>query len=117
MGHSRDQHFYDTPQIEEHLMCLWEEDYVLRSRPEQEIRAKGDPAIGPNLPVVVADIRSAWKRAVISELERSVVVCRGFWGMSLTAIAEHFDEDEADVAAMYDNAIEQIIDYLGGRRG
>lgn len=117
MTHAKDQAFYDAAQIEEHLLCLWEEEYALRAKPEQEIRAKGDPAISPALPIVVADIRQAWDKADLELLEKQVVTCRGFWGMPLVAIAEHFQLGEDEAAALYDNAIAKMIDFLGGTRG
>ena len=68
----RDQYTYSAEVLYRHIGCLWDSEYVLKSKDPSEIRAPADPGRTPDLPLIVADIRRAWRQAPLDSLERQV---------------------------------------------
>lgn len=113
--HARDQHYYGREDVERLIECIWDADFILRPKPEQEIRPKGDPALGGNLLVMVADVRQAWAKAGLQTWQRETLACRYYYDLPLEETAEVMGyESVADAAQAADEAMTQMIDYLGG---
>lgn len=110
------QCFYDATIFDRHIECLWDGDYLMRTIPPSEIRTSRDPGWSPDLPAVVADLRRAWAKTDLDATERQVFVCRQFWHLSITTIAQVYELDEAEVAAVLDGATERLLDFLNGVR-
>ena len=104
---------YTAEQIIQHMDAVWDEGYVFRSPPEQEIRAASDPSHGNTIVCIAADIRSAWRR--LDKDQREALEARYYWDFSLTTMTDVFGYEsptEADEAVQ--GAIQTMIQHLGG---
>ena len=104
---------YTAEQIIQHIEAVWDEHYVFRSPPEQEIRAASDPSHGMTLVCIAADLRSAWSR--LDKTQREALEARYYWDFSLTTMTEVFGyESPTEADEVVTNAIQSMIDHLGG---
>jgi hypothetical protein len=109
-----DQFFYSAKQVLQHIDCLWQEWYVLKSREPSEVKSRADPGVQPDLPVVVADIRRAWERSGLDSTERQIFTLRHFWQMDLASIGEVFEITPDEVALTLDGSYEQLLLTING---
>jgi hypothetical protein len=112
----RDQHTYTAEELHKHIGCLWDVLYPMKSRDPDEIRAPADPGRTPDLPLIVADIRRAWRRAPLDATERQVFVCRAFYELPLEAIGALYDITEEQVADVLDVVVAELLHNLNGRK-
>ncbi|HET8767588.1 MAG TPA: hypothetical protein VFM86_09715 [Pedococcus sp.] len=111
---NRDQFSYSAADLFRHVGCLWDSEYVTKSKDPSEIRAPADPARTPDLPLIVADIKRAWGKAPLDATERQIFVCRAFWELPLENIGALYDLTETQVADVLDVVVAEIVQALNG---
>jgi DNA-directed RNA polymerase specialized sigma24 family protein len=107
----RDSYWYQTTVIEMVLTELMQTP-VLTAREHEDRMPTTDPSHGNNWPVIVADVVTAWKKADLPPMTRTVLGQR--YGCSLTqeAIAELTNQSRTTVQRQIDTGLALIAAHL-----
>lgn len=114
----QDQVRYTTRAVEALIACVWDEDYLDSGRPprgaDTGVRTKADPRTIPDWLLAVADVRSAFARAGLSDVEKHCLRHIHHLGYSPGELSEWWGVPAERVQRDAMNGIQQMTSYLNG---
>ena len=111
---------YTREQIELLLPAVWDESYCYglparEDAPDPDMpRGSVNVAHGNNLSAYIADVKSGWKKAPLTLLEKRAVVLRFGAAYMDREIAEHEGVDRSTITHRIETAVTKIANYLNG---
>ena len=109
------QSTYSRTDLESLLECVWDDRFLFRVSPEQEIKPQTDPATGGTRMAEVADTRLAWRRAGLAPEQRDLLEARYLYGYGLDGISTVFRHPNVSYTGrLIDWSLDTLLAYMNG---
>ena len=112
---------YKRPLVEQLLPAVWDQSYAFGMEnpfaPDPDMpKAKPDPKVGGTIYAHLADIRNAWAKADVPQVERQALLLHYGLGWNTREISLYMNEHKASSARRVERGVGRLAAFLNGVR-
>ena len=110
---------YKRPLVEQLLPAVWDQSYAFGMEnpmaPDPDMpKVKPDPKVGGTIYAHLADIRNAWARAEVPQLERQALLLHYALGWTDAEIGRHGGYVKGTIVARRERGVGRLAAFLNG---
>jgi DNA-directed RNA polymerase specialized sigma24 family protein len=111
---------YDRRLVERLAPAIWDQTYAYgmtdTAAPDPDMpRSKPDPKLGGTIYAHLADIRSAWKRADLPQVERQALLLRFGLGWTQSEVGRAQGVSQQAAQQRIDRGVGRLVAHLNGK--